>query len=450
MKRIFKLKGQMIISCFLSVIIGYLICIPFGGLIKREPGYSESMKKVRMYNKDIVRELSSAKLYSSNNSDIQEIFNKISDSYKMKERPELYMTDEKGNILCSNNKTPVNNINVSGKNEIIELNDRYYICTNIMKKSDSRYIVAVSRGYIGDDLDLMVIWFIISMIVFFIITYRKVDYLNKISEYVKKIAQGDLKTRVPIKYNNEISSLAQNINYMAKELEEHDLRQKEFITNISHDLRTPLTTMIGYLDMIEEEKYDDETELKHYINIISRKASYLKSMMEDFFYYSKLSSDDIPMEITKISLNECLDMIMEEDSKGFAEKGLKLTKKVCMEEVLIDGDPMLIARALQNLLSNALKYSRKDTDVIVSLNKDDKQKSCTISVKNVPMDELSDDDIEKMFNRLYKKDKSRKNGGSGLGLAITKEIVKNHKGNICALRCGKYLEIMINFNLSLF
>ena len=66
------------------------------------------------------------------------------------------------------------------------------------------------------------------------------------------------------------------------------------------------------------------------------------------------------------------------------------------------------------------------------------------------MDELSEDDIERMFNRLYKKDKSRKNGGSGLGLAITKEIVKNHKGNICALRCGKYLEIMINFNLSLF
>lgn len=159
------------------------------------------MEKIRMYNKDIVRELSSTKLYSSNNSDIQEVFNKISDSYKMKERPELYMTDEKGNILCSNNKTPVNNINISGKNEIIEINDRYYICTNIMKKSDSRYIVAVSRGYIGDDLDLMVIWFIISMIVFFIITYRKVDYLNKISEYVKKIAQGDLKTRVPIKYN---------------------------------------------------------------------------------------------------------------------------------------------------------------------------------------------------------------------------------------------------------
>ena len=104
MKRIFKLKGQMIISCFLSVIIGYLICIPFGGLIKREPGYSESMEKIRMYNKDIVRELSSTKLYSSNNSDIQEVFNKISDSYKMKERPELYMTDEKGNILCSNNK----------------------------------------------------------------------------------------------------------------------------------------------------------------------------------------------------------------------------------------------------------------------------------------------------------------------------------------------------------
>lgn len=437
----------MVLSCVLSVIIGWIICIPFGNM-RKQPSYSKCIEKIHMDNRNVIKQLSSAKLYSENIADVQEVFDNISNDKKLKDRPELYLTDEKGNVLCRNVKTPVHNIDVNGKNEIIGLDDRNYIATNIMKKSDSRYIVVTIRGYVGSDLDVMLIWFVVTLIVFFVITYRKVNYLNKISEYVKKIAHGDLKTRVPIKYHNEISSLAQNINYMAKELEEHDSKQKEFITNISHDLRTPLTTMIGYLDMIEENKYDDETELKHYINIISRKASYLRSMMEDFFYYSKLSSDDIPLEITKINLNECLDMIMEEDFKGFAEKGLKLIKKVCMEEVLIDGDPMLIARALQNLLSNALKYSREDTDVVVELSKEYKEKACTISVKNVPKEELTDDDIEKMFNRLYKKDKSRKNGGSGLGLAITKEIVKNHHGTIAAERCSEYLEIKLKLNLS--
>lgn len=446
MKKIFKLKGQMIVAVILSIIIAWLVCMPLESL-RKKPDNNEYIRESHSYSSEITKNIVNMKLYSHSDDYIEKVLDEESDKYKGREKPQFYLTDGKGSVIYCNIKNAVNNINISGKNEIIEIHDRYFVCTNIIKISDSRYIAVVTSGYAGNDLNVIIMWAVIAVLVFFILVYGMVNYLNKISVYVRKIAHGDLNTRVPVKYNNEISDLAKNINYMAEELSEHDAKQKEFITNISHDLRTPLTTMMGYLDMIEENKYDDEAELKHYIDIIRRKASYLKSMMEDFFYYSKLSSDDIPLQITRINLNECLNMIMEEEDETFKNNNLNITKDLCSEDAFIDGDPMLIARIIQNLLSNAVKYSKKDTDVIVKLKKCE-EKTCIVSVSNIPMQKITEDDLEKIFNRLYKKDKSRKNGGSGLGLAIAKEIIKKHDGAVWAEIKDDRLVMKIKLNLS--
>lgn len=111
---------------------------------------------------------------------------------------------------------------------------------------------------------------------------------------------------------------------MAQEFMEQDLNQKRFITNISHDLRTPLTTMLGYSKMIEEKSYSNEYELERYVSIVNRKGMHIKTLLEDFFDYAKLSSMDIKMEAEVININESILQLLDREEISFKERTLEL------------------------------------------------------------------------------------------------------------------------------
>ncbi|WP_254306693.1 HAMP domain-containing sensor histidine kinase [Clostridium sp. 001] len=266
--------------------------------------------------------------------------------------------------------------------------------------------------------------------------WKRISYISKIKSTVRNIAEGRLSNRVPLKYKNELGELAEDINYMASKIEKEEKNRNEFMTNISHDLRTPLTTILGYINMIKNNKYESKDELDNYVDIMNKKGIYLKNMLDDFFEYSKLSSNDIILEKQKLELNELARQIAEEEEDEFTQKGLKLSINLPQESIYIESDPNLFLRAVNNLLSNAFKYSKENTVVEFNISKEifNNTPYAVISVSNIPNDPISNDDLENFFERLYKKDSSRQKEGSGLGLSIVKNIVKLHGGFIKAYK----------------
>ncbi len=286
-----------------------------------------------------------------------------------------------------------------------------------------------------------------TVVLFIVLTSGRIKYIGEINKGITTIANGDLKKRINIKYKNELSELAKSINIMTARLENEEHKKNEFITNISHDLRTPLTTMLGYIKMIEEFKYEDEEELNKYIHMINKKGVYLKSLLDDFFTYSKLNSNDIKVKYSNIDCNLFLQQIIEEEKINFIDKNLDLKLLGMEKKVYINVDGELMVRAIYNLLSNALKYSKEKTEVKVIMDEEtyNKKSYVTISVINTPKENISEEETEKLFERLYKRENERNSEGNGLGLTITKEIMNLNHGFIKAKVINDELKFKLGF-----
>jgi len=350
----------------------------------------------------------------------------------------VFIVDENGRVLAGNN-SEIKNIDVheivDGKKVFKFMNDAKSVVkiTGCDYLKDGCYLFYIYTGYgMLDRFENygLIISIIIYGFIFFMLIWGRISYISKIESSVRSIADGNLSERVPLKYKNELRELAEDINYMASELDKEEKKRSEFLTNISHDLRTPLTTILGYLNMIKTGKYASNDELNNYMSIINNKGLYLKRMVDDFFQFSKLSSKDMILEKQKLDLNELIRQIGEEEDNEFRQKGLELSLKLPQESIHIEVDCDLFLRAINNLLSNSLKYSRLNTivELKISQEKYNNEFYAMISISNIPEETITDADISSLFERLYKKDSSRQNEGSGLGLSIVKDICELHHG----------------------
>lgn len=350
---------------------------------------------------------------------------------------EFYIVKKNGDVAAAPNKD-IKKIDaskiVNGKREILNLNSekKLYRVTGCDYLKDGYYVYFFYLGRANSDIGAVLAAILSFVIIFGLLSIGRINYIIDIRKSIRVIAQGKLKYRVPLKYKNELRELAEDINYMASELEEEDVKRRTFLTNISHDLRTPLTSILGYLTMINEKKYENKEELNGYIYKINSESLFLKSMLDDFFQYSKLFSKDIKLNKETIYIQELIRQIVEVETVVFKNKNLKLCLTLSNDPIAIKGDGNLLARAVNNLLSNALKYSQKNTEVNIEVYEKlvDENIMAVIAVSNVPEEKIEADEIENFFERLYKKDKSRSKPGSGLGLSIVKEILEIHDGYI--------------------
>ncbi|AKN29313.1 histidine kinase [Clostridium carboxidivorans P7] len=315
--------------------------------------------------------------------------------------------------------------------------------TNPMNSHDN---IRGSRGDIG--FLLMIIIFI-GMVSF--LTIPKLKYIKKICSGLNEMAGGNLKYRIKEKGRDELQLISVNVNKMAGELEEKienerriEKSKQDLITNAAHDLRTPLTNIIGYIEIIKEGNYKDEEQLLKYINIIASKADGLKKITNDLFMYTKLSSGSVELNISKFSINELVKQLIDEYVDLFESNNLKFKDNLANEEIIIDGDPDKLARLFDNLFTNAIKYSVKPSDVNLKLLKSNERVLISISNK---CDNLEGEDISNLFERFYMADKARSENenSSGLGLAISKTIAQLHKGNLTA----DYKDKVITFILDI-
>lgn len=366
----------------------------------------------------------------------------------------LYIVNKKGKLIYST-ESEVKTLDLSkfNPNKTIVIKDSYYndefkvYGADYLKDGYCLYFTYSGTGH-SDSLSFIFI-LVLFILLFFALTQGRIAYISNIKIHVGKIANGDLSCRVPLKYKNELKELAEDINNMAEKLEKEDNKRSEFLTNVSHDLRTPLTTILGYIDMIKKQKFSSIEELLKYIDIIDKKGAFLKTMLDDFFEYSKLSSKDVAIEKEILNLSELIRQSVYEEAAVFEKNDLKLSVKLPEAPLYIKGAAELIYRAVNNLISNAKKYSKKNTEVIIKVFKEVNLNNefAVISVSNIPKDKLTQNDVDKFFDRLYKNNSSRNSEGSGLGLAISKDIVKLHEGKIDAKLDNEVLTFKISLNL---
>jgi signal transduction histidine kinase len=278
----------------------------------------------------------------------------------------------------------------------------------------------------------------VILFVFYIMlfSYGTVRYLKQITDAVSRISGGDLDRHVPVESDDELGTLASHINQMAaqlkKSMEEERLAvqaKNELITNVSHDLRTPLTSIIGYLRLIEEDRYKDEVELRYYTNIAYEKSRRLERMVNDLFEYTKISYGENVLKRSDINLNELIGQLAADFSPQLADADMEIRLSFQQEKVIIAADGDMLMRALENLLSNAIKYGKhgRHIDVDVQLTSD----SVHIRIINYGQS-IPSSDLPQIFDRFYRVEKSRseETGGSGIGLAIVKSIIELHQGSI--------------------
>ena len=347
----------------------------------------------------------------------------------------IFIVDNSGKVKLTHSKLGINEIDINqGEGSFIDLIGEKYVGRNIIRINDDNLLVLLSENYIDNELNIILLGAILSGIIFIMLIKSRVEYISNLSKSVRKIAKGNLATRIELKYQNELKTLGEDINYMAGELQREENYQKEFITNISHDLRTPLTTMLGYSKMIEDGNYDNQDELKKYVGIINKKGQNLKLMIDEFFDYSKFSSNDMNIEKVLVNLNEMILQLISEEEVNLQMKNLSIEVELEKSKIFTYADPVLIYRAFENLINNAIKYSKESTVISISLKSENIEgiNYGILYVENMPDSEITKANIENLFKRLYKVDKSRSNEGSGLGLVITKEIVKLHNGVITA------------------
>ncbi|MDM5247240.1 MULTISPECIES: HAMP domain-containing sensor histidine kinase [unclassified Lysinibacillus] len=282
---------------------------------------------------------------------------------------------------------------------------------------------------------------------FLYITKRKMKQIEALAEGVMEIAKGNLNYRIKKKGQDEIAVLTDNVNHMAEaimtsiEMERKIEKQKnELITNVSHDLRTPLTSIMGYLRLLSEERYDTKEQYDEYLKIAFSKSEQLKNLIDDLFEYTKLTNESIVLEQQKVCINELLVQLIEELIPQAEENHRSFIKNFSEERIFATVDSEKIVRVFDNLLVNAIKYSTGDGKIFVSLER--KESNIHIRVAN-ESDEFTSEELMNLFERFYKKDQSRTSvaEGSGLGLAIAKNIIELHGGKIDA----KYADNMLQF-----
>lgn len=289
------------------------------------------------------------------------------------------------------------------------------------------------------DLGLILIFaLILFTILFLMVSYDTIQYIKEIIIGIERMKNGDMETGIRVDGEDELAVIANSINEMrmqiASENETKRLAEQtkdELITNVAHDLRTPLTSIIGYLDLVRREDFLTPAQQKKYIGIVYDKAKSLETLIKDLFDYTRYDKDKMKIHRNYLDLNQFMEQLIDEFYPSFTDKGLVCKKEITKEELSIYGDGELLARAIGNLISNAIKYGAdgKMVEIYTRRSKD----KAVISIVNYGRI-IPKEDIGKIFDKFYRVESSRslKTGGTGLGLAIAKNIVGLHDGTISA------------------
>ncbi|MBR9658189.1 sensor histidine kinase [Bacillus cereus] len=274
-----------------------------------------------------------------------------------------------------------------------------------------------------------------TTIYFAFMTKTMMKRLSEINKSVKQISSGNLEIHIPISKNDEIGELAANVNRMAKSLKESIENEKksqetknEMISNISHDLRTPVTSLIGYADLLGNQLHSNREECEQYVSILKRKSYELKNQVDDLLEYCQINYREIELHKSVVNMKAFIEQIMidfvpqlDDADMSFCINGDK--------ELHVEMDVALMVRLFENVISNSIMYGKDGKQILVQISKRDM--NVEIEIKNFGQC-IRNENLPYVFEKFYRGEKSRSfhTGGKGMGLAIARSIAELHKGDI--------------------
>lgn len=291
-------------------------------------------------------------------------------------------------------------------------------------------------------------------IVFWIWCYYKimkeVDKFKQIHDATEKIYKGDTNIKLDESlYTGVLKELAIYINDIAggfsnaiKESLKSERLKTELITNVSHDIKTPLTSIINYVDLLKQENIQNE-KAKEYIEVLDNKSQRLKKLIEDLVEASKASSGNIKINKEVLNVKELLNQVTGESEDKFNSRGLNIISKLPEKTVYIKADSRYLYRVLENIYSNVAKYAEENTRVYIDCILEE-ENTVAIYVKNISKDELNIS-ADELMQRFVRGDKSRNTEGSGLGLSIAKSLTELQDGTFNIYLDGDLFKVAIKF-----
>jgi signal transduction histidine kinase len=319
------------------------------------------------------------------------------------------------------------------------------------------FIRAVGGAFLDGTgtIGLVFMWGVLFLGCFTLLQWLMFSPLGKVNDAINDIAEGKLELhhQIPVQ-SGVFGILAGNVNRLSQRLqlaldEERRAEQtkNELITNVSHDLRTPLTSVVGYLGLIEQDGYRDEVELRHYVSIAYDKSRRLHELIDDLFEYTRMRHDTIELKTAPINIVELLGQLLVQYHVPLGEAGMESGLSSSENVIMVQADTSKLVRVFENLISNAMLYGKdgKRVDVAISAG----QNAVDVEVINYG-EQIPASDLPYLFDRFYRVDKSRTqwSGGSGLGLAISKSIVEKHGGTIDVASNAQYTSFRVTLPLN--
>lgn len=354
--------------------------------------------------------------------------------------------NQNGNCLHTQKKISQNDIEEIPKTNSLTLSKlgiydeaHYVVAVNIKDKNNKTYGTVFSTASISTIKEMVstisklylfsaIIPLVVMCLVIYAITYKMTKPLKLMSEAARAMSNGDFSKRIPVTSDDEIGELSAAFNTMTNSLTSLEGMRKSFVANVSHELKTPMTTIAGFIDGILDGTIDTAKH-KHYLEIVSDEVKRLSRLVESMLSMTKLESGEMAMRLEIFDLRELVFTTVISQEQRIESKHIEISGLDVLENISIEADKDLIHQVLYNLLDNAIKFTDDGGKIEFSL-KGEADKTIfvlTNTGKGIPQK-----DINFIFERFYKVDKSRSasKNSSGIGLYIVKTIIKAHKGTI--------------------
>ena len=283
-------------------------------------------------------------------------------------------------------------------------------------------------------IPILIIWVIGTLVLLYRLLKKTFGYIDEVGKATEDLVNKDVEY---IELPDELEEIQKRMNHLKRESEkneklakENEEKKDELIVYLAHDIKTPLTSMIGYLSILDEIDDMPKKKQKNYISIALDKSYRLEDLINELFDVARFNSEKIVLEKEELNLNLMLEQIIDDFYPTLRElnKSIKLNYN---EPISINGDPDKLSRVFNNLIKNAISYSKEESEIVINLKKDNNNAIVEVINKGK---QISKEKLSKIFEKFYRLDSARtsRTGGSGLGLAIAKDIVELHNGTIIA------------------
>jgi signal transduction histidine kinase len=372
--------------------------------------------------------------------------------------PDIRITviNESGIVLCDSDADPVQMENHSNRPEMeTALNgvrglvirysstvqaDMLYVATPLEREGDVSWVVRTAMPLASiDNLlrnmfgNLLLVLFVLVGAIFIgsVYVYRKINApLDEIRRGAERFSQGRFGLKLPEYQVREISDLATALNQMATQLDRLESLRREFVANVSHELKTPVTTIKGFIETLLEGAKENPADLQRFLEIISRQSDRLAAIIDDLLTLSRLESAPLSevMDAGVYRLEDILDSCRDICLARAQQKNITI-KLSCAATCKVRADRSLLTQAIINLVENAIKYSPEGTTITLACAEPGSYIEITVTDEGPG---IAEHHLPRLFERFYRADKarSRKLGGTGLGLAIVKHIASVHGGEV--------------------